>query len=195
MNYYLIVLQAKGDYYSAEYEELWLPTTTEEIESALNRLGCRLVLPNYRITYAKFGYPEIDRMAYDSDILALNRLATLLQDYKGRPDTLCAELVYKECKDIYDVLKHLEHRPKLIVTPFTDILAAGENIVATDYYDNDEINENMTYEEYERKLYYENGCSLPHCYIKNVMESMRCTYFRFTPYGVVYEDPEEMLPF
>ena len=195
MNYYLIILQKKGDYYSGEYEELWLPTTTDEIESALNRLGCRLVLPDYRITYAKFGYPEIDRMAYDSDILALNRLAAVLQDYKGRVGTLCAELVYTECKDIYDVIKHLEHRPKLIVESFTDILDAGENIAATEYFENEELHEKMTYDEYEKKLFYANGCSLPHCYIKKAMEAMRCSYFRFTPYGVVYEDPEEMLPF
>ena len=189
MNYYLVILEKISCYNFGEYETLWLPTTQDEIESALNRLGCNWLVADHRITYAGFGFPEIDRMAYDCDVFTLNKLATELQNYKGTPDVLCAELVYMECVDIYDVLNHLENRPNLIVEPLKDILKVGEDIVIKEYCESKELPLQMTFDEYQKKLYYENGCSMPKCYIKKVLESMYGTYFRFTPYGIVRPVP------
>ena len=195
MEHYLIIVQKKGDYYSGEHEELWLPTTEDEIERVIHHLGCRLVVPDYQIKYTEFGYAEIDKMAYDSDVLALNRLAMLLQDLDATPNELCAELVFTERKNIYDVIAHLENRPNLVVVEdLTDIVEAGEQADADDFW-NSTMADRMTYEEYKDRIYYGGDGPIYRYYIRQAMWRLRSYKFRFTPYGLVYEDPRNKLPF
>lgn len=195
MGNYLIILQKKENYYGNEYEELWLPATEEEIDRALHRLGCRYVLPDYQITYANFGCPEIDKLAYSSTITALNRMAMLLQKFKDKPKVLSAELVFMECKDIYDVIAHLENRPKLVfIEDLTDIAEAGEWSYADNFY-NGPLADKMTFAEYKDKLYYEDCCPLYSRFVIRAMECLSTYKFRFTPYGLVYEEPKIELPF
>lgn len=195
MDRYLIILKKKNDYYDNEYEELWLPTTTEQIEFVLHRLGCRLILPDYEIVYTNFGCPVIDQLAFKDDVLALNRLAELLVDITDSPTKLSAELLFAECKDIYDVLAHLYNRPPLIVwESVTNIADYGMICLQQDFYGSSRPRY-QTYEEYEREMFFEHGCSLDKLYIKLAIENLRCRKFRFTEYGLVFEDLENMLPF
>lgn len=202
MESYLIILKKKNDYHSGEYKKLWLPTTESEIEKALYNLGCRLVLPDYEVAYSEFGYPEIDRMACDSDILALNCLAKLLQDFTGTPGELCAELVYKDCKNVYDVIVHLTNRPQLVVLEsYKDIIDYGRVCLYIDFLEWG-LYERMNFEEYEDELYYDDSFPLWQQYIVSAMHRLRYSKYRFTPYGLVYEEhqaPEDFddieLPF
>lgn len=191
MDNYLIILQKKGKYHGNEYETLWLPTTEDEIDRALHNLGCRSVLPDYQIIYANFGCPEIDKLAYNSTITALNRMAILLQDFRDKPKVLSAELVFMECKDIYDVIAHLENRPKLVfVEDLTDIAEAGEWSYADRFYESP-LAKKMTFKEYKDMLYYDDCSSLNSRFIIRAMECL-CSYkFRFTQYGLVYQEEIE----
>ena len=161
----------------------------------LHRLGCRLVLPDYEIVYTEFGYPVIDNLAKDSELFVLNMLAQMLPSVKESPAHLCAELVHQKCENIYDVIVHLENRPKLTVLEgYTDIVDFGKVEFYARYYAGKYYNQ-MTYEEYIKQMYHENGGGVDDLYIKAAMERLRFTDFCFTEYGLVYQDPEDMLPF
>lgn len=189
MNQYLIIAKKQNDYNSCEYEELWLPTTPDEIEQTLHRLGCRLIMPDYEIVYSKFGYPEIDnKIGRYEDILALNRLAGLLQDFKGSPNELSAELVYRCCDNIYEIIAHLANRPQLVVlTGFKDITEYGEAIFYREFWASN-LSNRMSYEEYKDDLYYDASYPLWKRFHDCAMEHLKGKNFRFTPYGLVYED-------
>ena len=188
MKEYLVIVKKKNDYHSGEYGELWLPTTEDEIEKAVHAIGCKLVLPDYEVVSSGFGYPEIDKMAYDSDILALNKLAKLLQDFTGTPGELCAELVYSDCKNIHEVIAHLTNRPQLVVLEsYRDIFDYGKACLYADFLEF-RVSERMTFEEYEDELYYDDSFPLWRQYIVSAMHRLRYAKYRFTPYGLVYEE-------
>ena len=191
MKHYLIIVKKENDYHSGGYEELWLPTTEDEIEETLHNLGCRLVIADYEVVYSEFGYPEIDKMAHDSDILALNKLAKFLQDFEGTPGELCAELVYSDCKNVYDVITHLTNRPQLVVLEsYKDICDYGSVCLYMDFMERG-LYERMTYEEYEDELYY-NSFPFWRQMIVSAMHRLKYAKYRFTPYGLVYEEHQAL---
>ena len=119
----------------------------------------------------------------------------MLPSVKESPAHLCAELVHQKCENIYDVIVHLDNRPKLTVLEgYTDILDFGKIEFDISYYFSD-FSDQTTYEAYTKEMYYKNGGSVDDLYIKAAMERLRFTDFCFTEYGLVYQDPEDMLPF
>ena len=188
MQNYLILLRKKGDYYSGEHQELYLPTTHNEIEEALVNLGCRLSVHDYEVTYAEFGFPEVNRLAYGADIFELNRLAYKLVDYLGTPGELCAELVYTNCQSIADVISHLNNRPQLhVLENVKDIYDAGEMWFKQDFLLNNR-HKTTSYESFIQEQLRHGDNHQINQFVSCAMAKLRFTEYRFTPYGFVYED-------
>lgn len=189
MHSYLIIVKRKEDYHSGQHEEIWLPTTIEEIEQCLHRLGCSLAKHDFDVVYSGFGYAEIDNKVHRySDILALNQIAKLLQDFNGTPGSLCAELVYKDCEDEYEVVTCLSNRSKLVVLEqYKDITDYGKFCFYKDFWESD-LCKRMNYQQYEDDLYYDASYPLWKRFNDCAMEHLKGKSFHFTPYGLVYED-------
>lgn len=195
MKNYLIILKRKGDYYSNEFEKIYLPTSTCEIMKAVDKLGCDYMLDDYDIAYVDFGYPVINQYAYDSNIAVLNHLAHLLQSYTGTSGTLCAELIFSECKCVYDIISHLENRPELVVFErMKNIYDAGEVWFKMDYYQKG-LCQYVPYEEYIYDLEHLDDGTLERWYIDCAMEKLKFKKYKFTEYGLVYEEKLIQLPF
>lgn len=188
MKDYLIIVRKKEIYNSGKREELWLPATNEEIICALKDLGCDIVKGDYEVIYSQFGYAEIDnKVNRNSDILALNHIAKLLQSSYGTPNELCAELVYKECKNENDIIACLSNRSRLYVfEEFKDIAEYGAFCFKKDFWASD-CCKRMTYKEYEDEAYYDETYPLWKRYYDAAMDELGGKNFRFTQYGLVYE--------
>lgn len=192
----LIIVKKRNNYNPGECEQLRLPTTPEQIERVLHKLGCSLVKADYEIIYSEFGYPEIDnKVNRYSDILALNKIAKMLQSYNGTPGELCAELVYKGCENETDIIAHLANRTRLVVLESCkNITEYASYCFYTEFWEGSKC-KRMTYEEYEDDVYYDNGTPLWKKQYDCAMESLMYKKFRFTQYGLVYEDDLEALKY